>query len=160
MSCGNCQGTESEMRRRVIQGGGQQFRHQCLTCGHATSNAVSKATVRNSSAVPEWDYDLSNRYDRNKGIQYIAEQEAARAGWFQEHNAYLKTEGWRLRRLAVLKRANGRCEGCGQSFATQVHHLSYEHWREEFLWELVAICDGCHERIHPHMQASSAGNSF
>jgi hypothetical protein len=32
--------------------------------------------------------------------------------------------------------------------AEHVHHLSYDHWRDELLWELVAACRKCHERAH------------
>jgi 5-methylcytosine-specific restriction endonuclease McrA len=32
--------------------------------------------------------------------------------------------------------------------ATQVHHTTYKHVGNEFLWELRAICDECHDRFH------------
>lgn len=151
MSCGYCDGNQTELRRRVIKGGSIQFLHQCLTCGRAVSTARPKSTIRNPNATPAWDDTLNDRYERSLRAQGLAEQDLARATWFREHNAYLKTPEWRARRLAVLKRANGICEGCAGAVATQVHHLTYEHWKCEFLWELVAVCDGCHEAIHAHM---------
>lgn len=154
MSCGNCCGETSELRRRTLVNGSVQFTRQCLTCGRATSNPMPRATVSNPSAVPRWDDGLQRRYEDSHSAQRKAEQDAARAAWFEEHNAYLQTPDWRRRRQAVMQRAHGFCEGCGKENATQVHHLSYEHWKEEFLWELVAICDDCHERIHPHMADS------
>ncbi|MGI8399864.1 hypothetical protein ACRYWZ_26180 [Agrobacterium deltaense] len=48
----------------------------------------------------------------------------------------------------MFKRSGGMCEGCGLAEAKQVHHLTYKHVGCEFLFELVAICDGCHERLH------------
>ena len=33
--------------------------------------------------------------------------------------------------------------------ATQVHHLTYQHVFAEFAFELVAVCDECHARLHP-----------
>lgn len=53
------------------------------------------------------------------------------------------------KRARVLLRAGRKCEGCGEE-ATQVHHLTYEHVFEEFLFELIAVCRGCHERLHDH----------
>jgi 5-methylcytosine-specific restriction endonuclease McrA len=61
---------------------------------------------------------------------------------------YLRSDHWQDTRRRVLQRANGFCEGCLQRHATQVHHLTYAHIGAEFLWELVAICDICHSRVH------------
>jgi hypothetical protein len=47
-----------------------------------------------------------------------------------------------------MGRANNLCEGCGRRRAAQVHHLTYDHVFDEFLWELIAICDECHSRVH------------
>lgn len=55
---------------------------------------------------------------------------------------------WARKRSLVLERANHTCEGCGIRRATQVHHLTYKHVYDEFLWELVATCDECHDRAH------------
>jgi len=52
----------------------------------------------------------------------------------------------------VFERANGLCEGCAEHTARHVHHKTYEHVCNEFLWELVAVCERCHQAIHPHMK--------
>jgi cytochrome c553 len=61
---------------------------------------------------------------------------------------YLKSEQWALRRDLVMERAGGRCEGCRLNPASEVHHRTYEHVTQEFLFELVALCGDCHDRIH------------
>lgn len=147
--CSDCSNTEFELRRRVIGNGGIQFVYQCLRCGRAVSNAVPKTAIRNVDGVRPWDLTLAQRYEESQHSARAAE----RAAWFREHNIYLKSPQWGERRAAVLARAKGVCEGCARARATQVHHLTYEHWQQEFLWELVAICDECHERIHPHMNS-------
>jgi 5-methylcytosine-specific restriction endonuclease McrA len=48
----------------------------------------------------------------------------------------------------VLERAGNICEGCGEKKASQVHHLTYKHLRLEFLFELVAVCEKCHDTLH------------
>lgn len=68
--------------------------------------------------------------------------------WPDLYRDYLRSHEWAMKRAKVMRRANHRCEGCGDSPATDVHHLSYEHVTQEFLFELVALCAGCHERIH------------
>ena len=65
--------------------------------------------------------------------------------WWTWYDEYLQSTEWRARRQAVLERANFTCQGCGTRRATQVHHLTYVHAGHEMLWELVAICEPCHE---------------
>jgi hypothetical protein len=86
---------------------------------------------------------------RTYWIEQIAEQQTAEAEkWRHCYEEYLQSDAWHERRRRVLARARGICEGCRQAPATQVHHLTYKHVCNEFLWELVAICRGCHERYH------------
>lgn len=66
----------------------------------------------------------------------------------EQYAEYLNSEEWWQRRTRVLERSNGLCEGCRNDEATDVHHLTYAHAGDEFLFELVALCAPCHERIH------------
>jgi len=68
--------------------------------------------------------------------------------WPELYADYLKSQQWADKRDRVLRRANYHCEGCAQRPATDVHHLTYEHVTQEFLFELVALCRECHERAH------------
>lgn len=77
-----------------------------------------------------------------------AQWDRERADRRARYSAYLLTPGLRARRAKVLHRAGGKCEGCLERPATQVHHLTYEHVGDELLFELVAICDVCHSKIH------------
>ncbi len=71
-----------------------------------------------------------------------------------EYKAYLQTEGWDRTRLKVLERAKWTCEGCGEARATQVHHKTYDDPRgQEMLFNLVAVCADCHEKITAHEKA-------
>jgi 5-methylcytosine-specific restriction endonuclease McrA len=75
-------------------------------------------------------------------------REAFTAQQREEYHQYLQTPQWAERRALVLKRSAGLCEGCRLASAEQVHHTTYAHCGNEFLWELVAICRDCHERFH------------
>jgi hypothetical protein len=83
------------------------------------------------------------------------EQERSRE-WWARYNAYLATPGWAERRRLVIERCVGICEGCRLQRVTQVHHLTYENVCAEFLWELVGVCDECHERYHAAEEARRA----
>jgi 5-methylcytosine-specific restriction endonuclease McrA len=77
-----------------------------------------------------------------------SQSERQREQWRADYEAYLQSQEWADKRELIFKRAKGFCEGCGQAPAREVHHLSYENCFNEFLWELVAICRDCHERVH------------
>jgi 5-methylcytosine-specific restriction endonuclease McrA len=67
------------------------------------------------------------------------------------YRAYLEGDDWGLIRAKVLARDKWMCRGCGDR-ATQAHHLTYAHVGAEFMFELVAVCEECHDRLHrPHI---------
>jgi 5-methylcytosine-specific restriction endonuclease McrA len=76
--------------------------------------------------------------------------------WWAVYGAYLKSPEWAERRRRVLARAEGRCERCGHERATQVHHLTYRRVGAEWLKDLLAICNACHEHHHPHLPRTFA----
>lgn len=87
---------------------------------------------------------------RQEEEQRLKERTQESDAWWSRYTAYLQSPAWKEKRNAVMRRAGGMCEGCGKNKAAQVHHLTYEHVCEEFLWELRAVCNGCHSRIHNH----------
>ena len=78
-----------------------------------------------------------------------AEKERKNREWWAWYNEYLQSDEWWRRRRLVINRAKGYCEGCGTARCTQVHHLTYERAGNEMLFDLVAVCDECHEQLHP-----------
>jgi hypothetical protein len=70
------------------------------------------------------------------------------ADWWAWYNEYLNTDVWKARRRKVMDRCRGLCEGCREHPVTQVHHLTYAHVGDELLYELVGLCDACHEKAH------------
>lgn len=143
-ACRVCNSERREMTRRRVAGGSIQIVDQCSFCGAAVSLAYKASTIKHPERLPEFDEGRIRLFEMSRH----AKRDKERQAWLAEHDIYLRTPEWRSRRQAVLYRARGKCEGCGIADATQVHHLTYEHWKNEFLWELVAICDGCHTRIH------------
>jgi len=80
--------------------------------------------------------------------KWVAKQAQENEAWWRWYNAYLQTPAWNSRRMRVLARAGVLCEGCRIHNATQVHHLTYQRAGHEMLFDLVAICDACHDDIH------------
>ncbi len=101
------------------------------------------------------DPTIGERYERLREAQFHdIRQRHARLqheksnSFFKEYGDYLRSDAWKAKRRLVFKRAGGVCEGCGLLEATEVHHLTYAHKMNEFLFELVAVCTECHERLH------------
>jgi 5-methylcytosine-specific restriction endonuclease McrA len=124
----------------------RQLRHQCPDFGLLVSTALKHALA--TPETPELNVDLL--------LTGVARREAERREYYerrsqerrQEYEIYLQTDAWQEKRELVFTRANGMCEGCRQAPACQVHHVTYEHVGNEFLWELVAVCRVCHARYH------------
>jgi len=63
---------------------------------------------------------------------------------------------WQARRSATLVRAGYRCQTCGDTdVRLDVHHNTYERYGDESIFDLVALCDRCHELFHGVMQDAS-----
>ncbi|MEP7348865.1 MAG: hypothetical protein ABI668_02810 [Sphingorhabdus sp.] len=148
----DCAHPEYAMRKVKPSNGSWMYRNQCVNCGRPNGQWVKKSLIPNADVISQAPLDQlaayeKQRYSELKQIrQQHFETQAGRGN--AEYAAYLSSPAWKAKRQKVLVRANGRCEGCGENSATQVHHLTYQHIYNGFLWELVAICDGCHDRVH------------
>ena len=144
-----CDHKNTDTRKLRVQGGAWQLVHQCLDCGErASSNALSQSAV-NMADVPEFDQELlnSNRENKNRAAKNI-EDRFDRNKWFESYDKYLGSDDWKDKRRLVMERAGNVCEGCRKRQAIEIHHITYDHAGNEFLFELVAVCEECHERLH------------
>lgn len=161
-----CDHISTAVRIRTRSNQAQVYVLQCLVCG-SELRSVSKQSpeVLNLAERVPFDEDLGPRWDnevRQRQIQHYtelrrAEQEERDHAKIQRrafYESYLRTPEWRAVRQRVLTRSRGMCEGCGERKAAQVHHLTYEHLGNEFLFELVAVCMECHGRIHEREEAA------
>jgi 5-methylcytosine-specific restriction endonuclease McrA len=157
----HCEHSHSILTRRVVANGAVQIWRQCVRCGSAVGSAIARSKVdRQIDSLPEWDEALADRWSdalrdawQRRMDARKADADSKSAQWWARYNEYLQSPEWRAKRKAVMDRAGGVCEGCRSARATQVHHLTYQHAGHvspggELLWELVAVCDDCHDRAH------------
>ena len=86
---------------------------------------------------------------QKKREEYEIQKRQEKLEWFKEHSEYLQTPQWKSIRQKVLKRDNYLCQGCLESQATEVHHLTYDNWKNELMFELISVCYNCHHnKIH------------
>jgi hypothetical protein len=147
---------EPVLRRKKINAENPQVVKICQECAFQFGGPVSQKDAPALDSIP-WLSPFTHRiYLEQRAAIWRAKQNEL----YQNHEnreilgsisypEYLRSGAWKQLRDKVLKRASGECEGCGTAKAVQVHHLRYAHIGHEFLWELVAVCIACHERVHP-----------
>jgi 5-methylcytosine-specific restriction endonuclease McrA len=168
MSEDACRHPRTQLWRLTLSTGIEHCRPVCEACG-AILNAVAKSTLGEAYAsLPRgcfaefrerynerWRHAWEQRWEAQRQ-QREAERREERAAWFAKYDQYLRTPAWRSLRAKVLRRANGTCEACLECRATQVHHKTYERVFSEAAFDLVAICDQCHGRLHPRDEETAA----
>ncbi len=159
-----------ELKERTISGGSIQYIYQCTKCGRPQGGAIkrdkafklnsgNKPTSFNQELYESWESEQGKEFsalhearetEQNKLANYFGvEEKRDKEKFFTFYKEHLKTNKWQIIREKVFKRANNICEGCLEEKATQVHHLDYRNVGDELLFQLVAICDNCHDKCHP-----------
>jgi hypothetical protein len=152
-NAGLCVHAQLDIRKVTVAGGGVQYRQQCQECGDLIGFAIAHTKAPQDAAVENQTLRVMYRSERDRQYAAIIQrhvklQKNKDTEFWHRYNEYLKSPTWAERRGRVLQRAKGICEGCSDRPAVQVHHLTYKHVFEEFLFELVAVCDDCHKRLH------------
>lgn len=153
MEQGVCGHPKVAMTERRASNGAIHYQEQCQTCGAKIGNFVKKEIAQRASTINfnQTLYDEGCARESTVFAQERASELAERRAVYAE---YLNSAEWRRRRQQVLERENHRCQGCRATRATQVHHLTYAHVRDELLYELVALCDDCHAKAHGESPSS------
>jgi 5-methylcytosine-specific restriction endonuclease McrA len=76
-----------------------------------------------------------------------------------DYKEYITSATWKRRCEPVYKRADNKCEKCGMSKWTRklsVHHLNYDHFKNEPPEDLILLCDKCHEKADKQREHETA----
>lgn len=77
----------------------------------------------------------------------------------EDYHEYLNSNAWKTQRKWALIRANNQCERCGaqgrlgkkgsigysMGDSLDVHHKTYENFKDEQPDDLIVLCRSCHE---------------
>jgi hypothetical protein len=156
---GSCCANENKISVRFEQSGGSLVhRIACTNCKQVFGKSIKKdfdfytfpfysqnafkknELERNESrdALYKAFEFFKNEYNKNKSEE-----------WWKNYNEYLQTYNWQLIRKRVLEREKYICQGCGIAKANHVHHTTYENLGDELLFQLIALCVPCHNKLHP-----------
>lgn len=147
----HCTHTSVELRKRTYSNQVMHYVDQCLKCGAQLQSHKRDSTIvvqaKLNGGIAEFD-------DTLREIFFIRAEEKRQDQWGNDHDRwqawyaeYLESPKWKAKRAEVMRRDNFTCQGC-HGRATLVHHLTYANVGDELLFQLIALCKDCHERIH------------
>lgn len=152
----HCGHRRLEIRYRGAVNKTKMYTRQCLDCGKIippeSGMWIKKSDVPKIETIKPIDDNLPiiiSATDQSLRNSLQLSLEAAKHDHMSgQYHAYLMSPEWKEKRDRVMKRANGLCEGCLKKQAENVHHKTYANIYNEFLFELVALCRDCHDKIH------------
>ncbi len=155
-AAGACAHEQLELCEFTDAGGNRHFKRYCLRCGEIKGTSIARREIGDRH-VSAYDKSIAEKYSEARSLEFkaiqqkhIRIQKRDSGEVSKEYRTHLASDKWRKEiRPKVMKRANGICEGCLDKSATEVHHLTYEHLGNEFMFELLAVCNDCHGRLHP-----------
>lgn len=156
-----CPHTNTCVIRFINSGGAAMHQLVCRDCGHGSTRWLKRDEAEKIGIAKDFCRDraqsILNQYNarRKAALDAIANvaADAQRPVRAHDYDEYLRSENWQRKRSLILQRAGYKCEGCLSRPASVVHHLTYEHMFNEFAFELVALCEPCHTRIHGKSEA-------
>jgi len=149
----DCQHEVAELRRFTMSNGTVHFTLQCQNPAclrRPTGQFISRAKLRETltdafiDAIPDFDHD--GRECANQAVRVLAdaEREVRQDSWWARYDRYMNSPEWQVKRRRVIARDHGQCQIC-DVIGNHVHHLTYVHLENEYLFELVLLCRGCHK---------------
>jgi hypothetical protein len=157
-----CRHARCETRRRTSGSNGVRVVRQCLDCG-AQAGVIPKPQwlgKLSPGQLPAWDESLPRKHSEAVHQSYLRHRAQQDAEWWSWYEDYLRSPAWRALRAKVLRRDGYTCQGCGRpNSATQAHHLTYQRVGNEMLFDLVAVCEDCHAKIHAEEAGAGQGGA-
>ena len=88
---------------------------------------------------PTFELSALLKKRREKGFSLTGQE------WRSLRELYDKSKEWNARKTLIYARALGLCEKCKNAPIVSIHHLQYEHYGEEYLDDLLGLCEPCHK---------------
>lgn len=127
---------------------GEFMLNQQCECGYIHKHQLSQKYIYMPD-VPLADEtkNIARRFERETSYRFYQE---LKNGVLpdERHEDYYHTPEWAEKRQQRLQIDNYICQACFKAKATQVHHLHYRTFGDEPMFDLVSVCQPCHQRIH------------
>jgi len=103
---------------------------------------------KSGSGNPPYNNLLARQWYAAKSCEYFAAYIKHQPDFEAEYQTYLQSEDWQLLREQVFSRSERKCEICSDNQAEEVHHTTYKRVGEEYISDLLAVCNLCHGLLH------------
>ncbi len=77
-----------------------------------------------------------------------------------EYKAYLASDEWKQRCERWLSYWGNRCCICNHAGNLDVHHRTYERFKNELFTDCVVLCRPCHELFHDESEVANGEDLF
>jgi 5-methylcytosine-specific restriction endonuclease McrA len=149
-----CSHERTEVRYKTGANGIKLLGTQCMMCGQMPKGAqwLSQKGV-DIHSFEEFDETISERWRaaQNQARQLKLQKEKLER--HLEYERYIReSPEWQAIRVKVTKRDGYLCQACLETGATEVHHKNYLHLFDEILFDLIAVCRPCHQKIHGRIE--------
>lgn len=141
--------------RVPVAGGSTQVRECCTNCGARLGSPMKQSDRAWVDSLPQLPQEHERLYESRRSeekyqilLKHGRRQHEERGAFTNQYREYLQSPGWFEKRDKVIKRCGNVCEGCGNAPVDHVHHMTYQHFGDEFLFELLGLCRACHDRVH------------
>lgn len=119
-----------------------------MTAHRTTHEEVNAAYSRRRDEVKRLE-DQRIAVNKKLALVEIDIKDAAYAWWELEKADYYSSNYWRNHiRTRIISRDHNLCQGCLNAPVSDIHHRSYDNWRNEWMWELIGLCRPCHADWH------------
>lgn len=134
----------------TLENGHSQLRRYCTRC-HEREGKIYKQSEHDLSKIAVGENDNYNRFieehrnsDQDEFTLFISKLRQSQEEYmYSEYTKYIRSDNFKLLRTKIIERDGGICQICGAK-GNNVHHLTYTHFRKEYLFELVLLCENCH----------------
>ena len=137
-------------RRRKNNSKGFHVGNQCLRCGQLAGTWQKRSF--GDAALNLWDDSIYESHVQERQEGWESRRLDRRHRWNELYREYLGSCEWNEIRKEILDRDNFTCQGCLINFynaeGLHVHHKTYSHVGAELFFQLVTLCEECHERAH------------
>jgi len=156
----SCGGDTATLVRREIEPEGRPRYWtvwlQCDGCGRGTDGPLSVSEHWHWNTYAEWNPALREQWGADRAGRFYAAADQSRVAALQSRSErragyaeFCRTNPeWHSLRDRVLWRSRGYCEACLTAKAVTAHHLTYALGLLPPAWELRAVCQACHDRLH------------
>lgn len=150
-----CKNSRIVYVKRELSNGSCHHKIGCLNCKQTFGGSIKKTAIPKNAAIYNVplkkyeEYEIWRNALRDKITAFISDKfEQLKIDYRKNYEDYLNSQTWKLKRLKILQRDKFVCQECFTERANNVHHITYANLGDEKDYELVSLCQSCHDKIH------------